>query len=217
LIEAGEVKISGKIVKDARFLVRPETAAIEVKGVRVEKGRLRVILLNKPRGLITTRSDEKGRKTIFSCVPASLGNLHAVGRLDAATSGLLLLTNSTRLSSWLTDPENAVPRLYRVSVRGEVSEETLAKLKLGVRDEGEWLKPSSVELHKASGRESHLMVELREGKNREIRRLFLAFGHEVSQLKRVQYGELKLGELASGKFRELAREEVLQAFPSAPI
>jgi 23S rRNA pseudouridine2605 synthase len=126
---------------------------------------------------------------------------------------LLLLTNDTRLAAWLTDPASGVRRTYLVTVRGEVTEEKLARLRAGVRDQGEELRPQGVELRKSSGRESHLTVHLAEGKNREIRRLFQALGHEVTRLKRVSYGGLGLGELAPGAWREVSSDELRAAFP----
>jgi 23S rRNA pseudouridine2605 synthase len=123
------------------------------------------------------------------------------------TSGLLLLTNDTRLSSFLTEPASAIPRDYVISVDGKVSEEILQKLVAGVEDDGEVLRASKVEVRKLSGRESHLFVTLQEGKNRELRRLFKAVGHEVNKLKRIAFGPLVLGELESGKHRELTAAE----------
>jgi len=140
-------------------------------------------------------------------LPESQQQWHAVGRLDMNTSGLLLLTNDSRLSSFLTDPVNAIPRKYVVSVDGKVSDETLQKLTAGVLDEGEELRATRVSVRKLSGRESHLFVTLQEGKNRELRRLFKAVGHEVNKLKRIAFGPVLLGELDSGKHRELTAEE----------
>ena len=124
------------------------------------------------------------------------------------TTGLLILTNDTRLSSYLTDPANAILRTYIVTVAGYFTEEKLAKAAAGIMDKGELLKPAGISLRKASGRESHLTVELTEGKNREIRRLFEALGHEVTRLKRVAFGPLELGALEPGQFRRLARAEL---------
>jgi 23S rRNA pseudouridine2605 synthase len=139
--------------------------------------------------------------------------LIAVGRLDWATSGLLLLTNDTRLANWLTDPGSAVCRTYLVTVRGKVTEESLERLRKGLLDAGEKLQPEEIILRKASGRESHLTVRLAEGKNREIRRMFSAISHEVTRLKRVAFGALELGELEPEKYRELTRGELERAFP----
>jgi 23S rRNA pseudouridine2605 synthase len=217
LIQAGKVRVNGILRDDPMFAVRPETAVFEIDGKRVERGAWKVFLLHKPRSTVTTRSDEKGRPTVFSLLREPGLSLHAVGRLDFATTGLLILTNDTRLSSWLTDSANEVPRVYQVTVRGEVTDEELIRARAGIVDEGELLRPFAVELRKASGKESHLRVELREGKNREIRRLFLALGHEVTRLKRISFGGLELGALQPGEYREISKEEVRAAFPGAPF
>jgi len=216
LILAGRVRVNGVLRKDPLFPVTPETAVLEVDGKRLDRQEWRALILHKPRSVVTTRSDEKGRPTVFSLLKDGGQGLHAVGRLDFATTGLLILTNDTRLSSWLTDPENHVPRTYVVTVRGEITPEKLATLQKGVMNEGEFLKPDAIELKKASGRESHLVVTLSEGKNREIRRLFLSTGNEVTRLKRIAFGGLELGELPVGAARELTREEIRDAFSGVP-
>lgn len=209
-IAAGRLAVNGRIVKDPKFAVVPEKDQFALDGTPLQRQTRLCIVLHKPRGYVTTRSDEKGRKTVFDLLPDSLQTLHAVGRLDMHTSGLLLLTNDTRLSSTLTDPVNGIPREYVVSVDGKVSDETLHKLTTGVEDDGELLRATKVGVRKLSGRESHLFVTLQEGKNREIRRLFKAVGHEVTKLKRIAFGPIVLGELASGKYRELTEPELKQ-------
>lgn len=207
----GRLRVNGRTVTDPQFPVTPETDRFTVDGVPLVKDPSVTLLLNKPGAVVTTRSDEKGRRTVFDLLPPEFQKLHAVGRLDMATTGLLLLTNDTRLSAWLTDPANAVVRVYSVTVKGCVTPEELAKLEAGIMDEGELLKPTTVTLRKASGRETHLMVELTEGKNREIRRLFAAIGHEVSALKRISFGVYKLEDLQPGEYRRLSAEEVQRA------
>ena len=209
----GKVKVNGVLRQDPLFPVFPEHAKIEIGEKPVAKVAHRTFLLHKPRGVVTTRSDEKGRPTVFSLILESGLHLIAVGRLDWATSGLLLLTNDTRLADWLTDPGSTVCRTYLVTVRGKVTEASLERLRRGLVDAGEKLQPEEIILRKASGKESHLTVRLTEGKNREIRRMFSALSHEVMRLKRVAYGALQLGELQPGKFRELPRFELEGAFP----
>jgi 23S rRNA pseudouridine2605 synthase len=213
----GKVKVNGVCRKDPEFSVFPERAKIEIDGYSQQEVKPRTFLLHKPKGVVTTHSDEKGRTTVFSFLEKEKMHLIAVGRLDFATSGLLLLTNDTKMAAWLTDPSNEVIRTYLVSVRGEVTDAELASLNRGIEDEGDTLKPESVVLRKASGRESHLVVSLAEGKNREIRRMFKSFDHEVTRLKRVSYGALELGELAPGDYREISSEELAKVFPDAPV
>jgi 23S rRNA pseudouridine2605 synthase len=172
MISSGRVRINGILRKNPLFQVTPEKMALEIDGQRIGRQQWRTLLFHKPRSVVTTRSDEKGRATVFTTLGEAGKNLHSVGRLDFATTGLLLLTNDTKLSSWLTDPANKIPRLYIVTIRGEFTDETRVRAEKGLMDEGEFLQAARVKILKNSGRESHLSVELCEGKNREIRRLF---------------------------------------------
>ena len=184
----GKLKVNGKIIKDPLYLVIPEKDKFVLDGQPLRKNIPQTIMLYKPKSVVTTRSDERGRATVFDLLPEELRHFHAVGRLDMATTGLLLLTNDTRLSSYLTDPVNAVTRVYAVVIKGNFTQEKLLSSANGIWDKGEFLKPARIMLRKASNKESHLIVELTEGKNREIRRLFKSLGHEVIQLKRVALG-----------------------------
>ena len=216
-ILAGRVRVNGSIQRSPEFPVVPERTVIEIDGKRITRATPRTFALHKPRGTVTTRSDEKGRPTVFSLMSKLELHLIAVGRLDWATSGLLIVTNDTKLADWLTDPSHGVRRTYIVTVRGKVTEEELELLHQGLRDRNEVLRPDEVLLRKASGKESHLVVHLSEGKNREIRRMFAVLHHEVTRLKRVSYGGLELGDLPLGEYRELGAEELQQVFPGAPV
>ena len=207
-IRAGRVQVNGRVIRDPATWVLWPKDALSVDEKPIKDSAKRFILFHKPKGVITTHSDEKDRKTIFDVLPADLGYLHAVGRLDQATSGLLLLTNDSTLSSYLTDPGHKVMRTYLVSVRGEFTEDQAKEATVGVVEEGERLQCHSVKIQKSSGRESHLEVVLVQGKNREIRRLFKALGHEVIRLRRIQYGPFKLEELAPGAWREIPIADV---------
>jgi 23S rRNA pseudouridine2605 synthase len=223
LIEAGRVTISGRVVSDPRHLVRPERAMITVDGGdAISRSARVVLLLNKPRGVVTTSSDPEGRPTVYDVireagapVPAS-AHLSAVGRLDMASTGLLLFTNDTRLAHWLTDPASALPRVYLVTVRGRVEDETATTIERGFEVDGDHLQAERVTVRKRSNRESHLVVELIEGKNREIRRLLKACGHEVTRLARVSFGGLELGDLPPGRARVIDEAEIAALWPDAP-
>ncbi len=214
-ISEGRVRVDGVVIRNPGKPVVPERIRVEIDGKLEERRGFRVLALHKPSGFVTTRSDERGRPTVFDLLPGER-HLAPVGRLDLATTGLLLFTNDTRLSDWLTDPLSRIEREYVVTVRGEVFPPTLERLLSGVEDDGEWLRADRVELLKGSGRESHLKVVLCQGKNREVRRLFESQGHPVSRLKRIRYGGIALGELASGKYREVTPDELRRAFPEAP-
>jgi 23S rRNA pseudouridine2605 synthase len=201
----GRVSVDGRVERNPSTLVTPERAKLLVDGKAAAPASWRTILFHKPRGVVTTRSDPEGRRTVYDVLGEAGRGLIAVGRLDQATSGLLLLTTDTKLADWITDPAHAVPRLYAVTVRGRVVETDIAVL------------TGRVTLRKASARESHLLVELKEGRNRQVRRMFDALGHEVTALKRVKLGELDLGGLAPGEHRELSPREIVHAFPGAPL
>ena len=132
----------------------------------------------------------------------------SAGRLDLASTGLLLLTTDTMLANWVTDPDNGVLRRYVVTVRGLVNDEEARKAEQGIGP----LHAERVVVQKQSSRESHLLVDLSEGRNREVRRLMEGIGHEVTRLKRVSFGGLSLGGLAPGEWREVPREEITSAF-----
>ena len=204
LILEGKVKVHGSVEKNPLRPVNPDTAHIEINGAKAKKDSTLLILFHKPKNCLTTKRDPEGRKTIYDYLPESLHHLHAVGRLDQQTTGLLLLTNNTQLSSFLTDPRNQIPRIYVVEVRGEVLLEDVSKMIKGIQDGKDLLAADQVEILKASGRESRLKITLSEGKNREVRRLCLAIDHEVTALKRIQFGEYELGDIPAGEFIEAA-------------
>jgi pseudouridine synthase len=204
-IRAGRVTVDGEIVRREAVLVVPERVRLVVDGIERRRAPWRTIVFHKPRGVVTTRRDPEGRPTVYDILGDAAAGLIAVGRLDLATSGLLLLTSDTRLADWITDPAHEVPRLYAVTVRGRVDPSQLADVTAGIA------------LRKPSARESHLTVELNEGRNRQVRRMFDAIGHEVTKLKRVKFGSLELGGLTPGQFRELLRAEIAAAFPGAPV
>jgi pseudouridine synthase len=203
-IRAGRVAVDGRVITDPTTRVVPERVRLTVDGRAPTRARWRTILFYKPRGVVTTRRDPDGRPTIYDVIGEAAQGLIAVGRVDLATSGLLLLTSDTRLANWITDPDNAVPRIYAVTVRGRVT-----------ADEAATLDAPQVHVRKVSGRETHLMVELRRGRNREVRRLFEAIGREVTSLKRVSVGGLDLGRLRPREWRDVTRREVETAFPAA--
>ncbi|MFN7940875.1 MAG: pseudouridine synthase [Thermoanaerobaculia bacterium] len=216
-IAEGRVSVGGAIVRDPLAAVVPESGGIALDGRQAALPPFRFLAFHKPRGTVVTRRDPEGRPTIFDRLGEAAEGLVAVGRLDLATSGLLLLTSDTRLADWLTDPAHAIRRVYAVTVRGRVDETALAALRSGRVDRGELLRPEEVNLDQASGRESQLTVVLTEGRNREVRRLLASVGHEVSRLIRVAFGGLELGNLPVGGVCELRLPEVARAFPGAPV
>lgn len=217
-IVAGQVRVDGRVVTDPGRPVVPERVRLEIAGAPGAPAAARYLLLDKPRGAVTTRSDPEGRTTVYDVVGEAAQGLAPVGRLDRATTGLLLLTNDTKLAAWLTDPDRAIPRIYLVTVRGELGEEDRARLEAGVVDQDERLAARSAVVRKRSKRETHLVVTLSEGRHREIRRLCEAVGHEVIRLRRVAFGGLELGRSTPGHWRELSAGELRAALgPEAPV
>ena len=214
LIAAGRVMVKGRTVTDPTRRVTPEKLSIKIDGRAPARATEPIVIaLHKPRGYVTTRSDPEGRKTVYDLLTDLPARVVPVGRLDLATSGLLILTNDTQLANWLTDPQTAMPRVYLVTVEGRVEEHAIARLQHGIVIDGERLSAAAVELRKASGKESHLTLTLTEGKNREVRRLLEAAGHPVTRLRRVQFGGLELGDLPQGRWRKVPAAEVWAAFP----
>ena len=213
LILAGRVTVAGRIVRDPATPVvlaprslgegGPEAARIVIDGRRQRRSRRRTIVLHKPRGVITTRRDPEGRRTVFDLLGDQAEGLVAAGRLDLATTGLLILTTETQLANRLTDPANGFIRRYVVTVRGDVTDERARVMKDGI----DGMRAHSVAIRKRSKRETHLTVELTEGRNREVRRLCEAAGHEVTRLKRIAFGPIELGDLSPGEWRELTQTE----------
>ena len=203
LIFAGKVKVNGKIIRDpnAYVLIDSKVHVDEQKVAILNEDEKILIAFHKPKGVVTTSSDEKGRKTVYDVLPKEYHKLKAIGRLDMATSGLLLFTNDTLLADRLLDPKNKIPRTYVVTVKGNPSDSALASLKKGIQDGEDFLKAQKVEVKKSSRRESTLILTLVEGKNREIRRLCKAIDHEVIKLKRISFGTIELGELPVGSVR----------------
>lgn len=214
-ILSGRTRVNGKICVDPFFTVNLKSVVIEIDDLIKHQVEMQAYAFNKPRGVVTTHRDEKGRPTIFSLLTTLNTHLIAVGRLDFATSGLLILTNDTQFSEWLTNPKNEVLRTYIATVRGLFTPEKKQILEHGLRSHGEHLHAEEIVIRKSSNRETHVTVYLREGKNREIRRLFAALGHEVTALKRISYGSLQLGDLEVGKFRKIGDADFALLYPAA--
>ena len=217
LILQGRVSVDGKTRTDPATRVVPERITIAIDGeAKTGDAEPLTIILHKPRGYVTTRADPEGRKTIYDLLSDLPARVIPVGRLDLATSGLLILTNDTQFGNWLTDPATRIPRVYLVTVKGELTDDTAARLVKGLTIGNERLAAADVSVRKRSKRESHLTMTLTEGKNREIRRLLDAVEHPVTALRRVQFGGLELGTLPPGKWRRVSADELRAGFPSYP-
>jgi len=207
LIEEGQVRVNGSLVRDPEAPVRIEVDRIRINGGIIRRPRQVYLMLNKPRGIVTTASDEKGRQTVYALLPHDQW-LATVGRLDKASEGLLLLTNDSEWAAHITDPATHLDKTYHVQIAALADERLLRTLVAGVLEGGELLEAKRATLLRMGGKNCWLEIVLDEGKNRQIRRMFSAFGIEVLRLVRVAIGPLQLGNLPKGATRELAREEV---------
>jgi 23S rRNA pseudouridine2605 synthase len=208
-ITEGRVRVDGRRVLDPEFPVVAGAARIEVEGLDAAPPVRRYLMLNKPRGLVTTARDEQGRDTVYRCFDgAGLPWLAPVGRLDRASEGLLLFTNDPAWAARITDPDTGPDKTYHVQVDVVPDEALLAALERGVDDRGEYLRAGRVQLLRAGDKRAWLGIALDEGRNRHIRRLLEAHGVGVVRLVRVAIGELALGELPKGGWRELDATEV---------
>ena len=210
LVEAGRVRVGGVVRRDPELRVDPDRDRIEVDGARVASERKVYLALNKPRGLVTTASDEQGRDTVFRCLDgADLPFVSPVGRLDRASEGLLLLTNDTRWAARVLDPATHLDKTYHVQVDRIPGDELLRRMEEGVTpgEGGEVLAAKHVRLLRQGTRNAWLEIVLDEGRNRQIRRLLEALEIGVMRLVRVSVGPLELGELPKGEWRELSAGE----------
>lgn len=221
-IRAGRVAVDGRLERDPTRRVDLARVDLRIDGRPVAPPPRVYLALHKPRGVVTTRCDERGRRTVYDLLPPNLPWVAPVGRLDKASEGLLLLTNDTRWAQRLLDPVHKVPRIYRVQVAGAVPPETLAALEGGVVDRGERLRAAAARIWRANPRSTWLEVVLTEGRNRQIRRMLASLGCEVKRLVRIAIGPVPLTGLPKGAWRVLRPEEVAAlaapglARPSAP-
>jgi len=209
LIAEGRVRVGGKVARDASLRVDLDRDRITVDGERAVAEAKVYLMVNKPRGLVTTRDDPQGRGTVYDCLTGlELPFVSPVGRLDKASEGLLLMTNDTRWANSLLDPASHVAKTYHVQIGTAPDETMLKRFRDGADVDGELLTASSIEMLRSGGRTAWLEIVLDEGRNRQIRRLLGAFDVEVLRLIRVAIGGLQLGDLAKGKARHLTAEEL---------
>ncbi|MBM3839854.1 MAG: rRNA pseudouridine synthase [Verrucomicrobia bacterium] len=214
LIVAGRVTVNGRIVQELGSRVDALHDQVTVDGTAIKPRRKLYVALNKPRGCICSRQDPLARRSVSDFLPKEWRNLHTVGRLDFDSEGLIFLTNDGEFSLRITHPRYGIRKKYLATVTGRVSPEQVARLSRGVWHEGETLKPDKVRLLRANNSHSLVELELSEGKNREVRRLFETLGLTVERLSRVQIGPIKLGELPSGKWRVLTPVEIASLLKS---
>ena len=210
-ITAGIVKVNGKVVSTPAFNVTDEDEVV-VDGQQVaEKEPMRLWLYHKPTGLVTSHKDEKGRASVFSALPKDMPRVISVGRLDLNSEGLLLLTNDGGLARKLELPSNGWIRKYRVRAFGNINAAMLVEMKRGVVADGVHYGSVEAAVDSTQGKNTWLTVSLKEGKNREIRKIFEHFDCKVSRLLRISYGPFILGKLERGEVKEVSKK-MLESF-----
>ena len=213
LIADGRVTVNGRTVREPGTRADPARDDVRVDGRRIARDvRRRYVMLHKPRGYVTTRSDPNRRKTVLDLIPGVREYIYPVGRLDYESEGLLLLTNDGALAAVLTHPRHGVARVYEATVRGAPSGARLRRLAAGVEIDGRPTAPAEVRLLAGGtpGRaeEARVRIVIREGRNRQVRRMFDAIGHPVRRLRRTRLGPLSLRGLRPGAARDLTPAEV---------
>lgn len=214
LIEAGRVEVDGEIITKLGSTVDPKVNKVRVDGTLLKKQRLVYYAVNKPVGVVTTNRDPQGRPRVIDLVPRD-DRVFPVGRLDRNSEGLILLTNDGELAQKLTHPRYGVKKVYRVTVAGKVDGETMKRMRKGIYIAEGHVQVDGARLLKSKGRATELEIVLREGKNREIRRILARLGHKVQHLRRIAVGPLRLGEVPAGAYRVLSREEVRKLWEAA--
>ncbi len=208
IIAAGKVTVNGKVVDTLGANINEKKDKIKVEGKEVKLPSSFVyIKLNKPKGYACTANDEKGRKTIYQLIKAD-ERLFSVGRLDYDTEGLILLTNDGDFANKVIHPSYQIEKEYHVNVEGEVKESELAVMRAGVVVDGARMPQARIKFLSYENNVTRLSVVIDEGQNRQVRRMFKAIGKEIKLLKRVRIGEVKLGGLKRGDYRDLTEEEL---------
>jgi 23S rRNA pseudouridine2605 synthase len=209
LISEGRVEVNGNVVTEQGRRVDPDTDVIRVDGARIPPPRHHAYLvLNKPRGVVSTMDDPEGRRTLADLVPDRRGRLFHVGRLDTETEGLLILTNDGEFAHRLAHPSYAVPKTYLAEVAGVVTPGVLKRLRQGITLDDGPVRPDAVKVVSTAGDRTLVKITLHEGRNRIVRRTMEAVGHPVRRLSRTGIGPVRLGTLRSGEVRELTRDEL---------
>ena len=208
LISQGKVKLNGKVTRELGVDIKPtDVVMFENRVVRPTARRV-YFKLHKPKGYVTTASDEKGRKTVVELMRKVQERVYPIGRLDYDTEGLLILTNDGDITNILTHPKNAVKKTYIASIEGEITADDVKNISKGIDIGGYVTQPCSVTIKDKDDKFTRVEVIISEGKNHQVKKMFEAVGKTVAFLKRVSIGEIKLGGLARGEYKALTTKEI---------
>lgn len=209
LIAQGRVRVNGNLITQMGYVINPDQVEVSVDNQIINPVVDKVyLMLNKPAGYLTTASDPEGRRTVFDLLPNLKERIFPIGRLDSDSEGLLLFTNDGELANRIMHPRYGIKKKYVVSVEGEISHRTIASLTRGIVLEDGKTAPAKIKILRSSRPATLLELEIFEGKKRQIRRMFVAVGHPVINLLRIQFGPILLGNLKFGKYRFLAKPEI---------
>jgi len=212
LILAGRISVNGKVVKTPGVKIDTQVDGVSFDGRKIKLEKKVYLLLNKPKGYVTTLSDTEGRPTITSLLKGVKERVYPVGRLDYNSEGLLFLTNDGELANKLIHPKYKIPKIYLVKVKGRVEEKDLMRLRKGIRLSDLKTLPAKVVVEKILPKNTILKITIKEGKKRQIRRMCEAINHDVLSLKRIQFGNFKLGKLKRGEYVYLSPNKVKKNF-----
>ena len=208
MIKNGRVTVNGKRAELGTDI--SENDKVEVDGAPIAQGEVSLVyyMMNKPKGVVCTMSDDRGRKTVADLLPEGIGRVFPVGRLDYDSEGLLIFTDDGELVNRLTHPRNEIPKTYVLKVEGDVTDVMLNKIRNGVEIDGKLTKKCNISITDKTDKFTKLAITITEGRNRQVRKMFEAVGKEVVFLKRIKIGELKLSGLDRGSCRPLSKYEI---------
>ena len=208
MISAGRIKINGQIATLGANVEETDEVMVDEAVISMEETKLEYYIMNKPKGVVCTVSDDRGRKTVMDLLPEGVGRVFPVGRLDYATEGLLVLTNDGDMAFRLTHPTTEIPKTYMARIEGTLTEKDLNPIRSGVELDGVLTKKCKAHIVETNKAYTKVHVTITEGRNRQVRRMFEAIGRNVELLKRVSIGQLKLKGLDRGEIRPLTEIEV---------
>jgi len=208
MIQDGRVKVNDVIATLGMDVSDSDIIMVDDQVIENNEIKFEYYVMNKPKGVICTVSDDRGRKTVMDLLPAEIGRVFPVGRLDYATEGLLILTNDGDLAFRLTHPKNEIPKTYMAKIEGTLTEKDLNPIRSGVELDGVLTKKCKAHIVETNKAYTKVHITITEGKNRQVRRMFEAIGRNVEFLKRISIGQLKLSGLDRGEIRPLKEDEI---------